>query len=259
MYQEKEIISKWNTEMYELEETGTEDIALLLSLLGKEACKVLEVACGTGRLLVPMAKAGHKVTGVDFDENMLKKISAKADGLTNICWKKADAVCDVWGTGYDAVVLAGNILFNIVADMGYSKAQEILIRKAADALLPGGHIFIDYGYTLHPERWWGENTGSRIIWQGTDSTGISGKMVLRDEHYNRETRMLRGVRCFELMLSDGSKLTEEIPYEKHFASIEQIHKWLETAGCVVEKEYGDYNGNPISDRTSRAVIWAKKM
>src|SRR5512142_1068607 len=33
---------------------------------------VLEVACGSGRLLVPLAKAGHKISGVDNSSTMLE-------------------------------------------------------------------------------------------------------------------------------------------------------------------------------------------
>src|SRR5215212_2491148 len=39
---------------------------------------VLELACGTGRLLVPMAQAGLQVTGVDIVRPMLDRARAKA-------------------------------------------------------------------------------------------------------------------------------------------------------------------------------------
>lgn len=56
-----------------------------------------------------------------------------------------DAVAnDDWGGDFDVVVLAGNILYNIVSDMDYAKAQEFLIQKAASSLVPGGYVFIEY-------------------------------------------------------------------------------------------------------------------
>ena len=42
---------------------------------------VLEVACGTGRILVPTADAGVDITGIDYSEAMLAKARQKRDGL----------------------------------------------------------------------------------------------------------------------------------------------------------------------------------
>lgn len=36
--------------------------------MGNEQKNILEVACGTGRIAVPFALAGHKVTAFDIDE-----------------------------------------------------------------------------------------------------------------------------------------------------------------------------------------------
>ena len=62
-----------------------------------------------------------------------------------------------------------------------------------------------------------------------------------------------------LLLSDGTEIRQDIPSTKHFATLEQIHQWLEDAGFIVEEEYGDYRRNPIRETTNRAIIWAKKM
>ena len=144
LFKEQSTISKWVADMYDQKVTDTEDVDFLLSVIGPAPKKILEIACGTGRILVPLAKAGHTVTGLDADEAMLAKIPPKAEGLSNICWRQADAAQAEWGTGYDVVVLAGNILYNIVSDMDYAKAQELFIQKAAKALVPGGHVYIEY-------------------------------------------------------------------------------------------------------------------
>ncbi len=38
---------------------------------------ILELGCGTGRILIPMAEEGHAVTGLDISENMLAKCRRK--------------------------------------------------------------------------------------------------------------------------------------------------------------------------------------
>ena len=243
--------------MYDYDQTDINDVEFALWIIGENPKNVLEIACGSGRILVPLAKAGHFVTGLDFDEYMLSKISAKSKEMQNITWKKSDVIKDDWGNGYDVVMLAANFLFNIIADIDYDKAQALVIQKSADALVSGGHIYIDYGYTLHPENWFG-NGGENVVWQGTDSNGNIGKMTLLDSSFDSKTGLYKFTRRFKLLLSDGTEIKQDIPSIKHFATLEQIHKWLEVSGFVVEEEYGDYNRNPISETTSRAIIWARK-
>jgi len=126
MYNEKDIIAQWNAEMYDLNETDTDDVAFALTLMGISPKRVLEIACGSGRFLVPMAKAGQNVTGLDFDDYMLDRI---ADKVTNekIEWRKADVIYDDWGTDFDVIILGANFLYNIISDMNYEQSQELMI------------------------------------------------------------------------------------------------------------------------------------
>ncbi len=265
MYNEKDIIAQWNANMYDLNETNMDDVVFALTLIGTKPKKILEIACGSGRFLIPMAKAGHTVTGLDFDEYMLGKI---ADKIANenineindgrIKWHKADVICDNWGTGFDVVILGANFLYNIVSDMNYEQAQKLMIQKSSDALTVGGHIFVDCGYTQYPEKWF-QNPDANIVWEGTDSHGNFGKMILLNSVYDTEGRINRFIRRFEMILADGSTLVQEIPSKKHFAALEQIHKWLAESGFVIEQECGDYQGHLISEITNRAIIWARKV
>lgn len=243
--------------MYDHDLTDISDVEFALSVIGKKPKRILEIACGSGRILVPLAKAEHIVTGLDFDECMLSKISAKINGMKNITWRKSDVINDDWGIGYDVVMLAANFLFNIISDMDYDKAQALVIQKSADALVSGGHIYIDYGYTLHPETWFGNST-EHVVWQGTDSKENTGKMVLLNSTFDKETGLNKFVRRFELALADGSIIKQDIPSVKHFATLDQIYNWLHLSGFDVEEEYGDYARNPISEKTNRAIIWARK-
>ncbi|HCL04442.1 MAG TPA: hypothetical protein DHW61_18880 [Lachnoclostridium phytofermentans] len=258
LFKEKPTISKWIADMYEQDATDTNDVEFLLSVIGPKPKRILEIACGSGRILVPLAKAGHVVTGLDFDSYMLSKIDSKTEGLSNIFWYKADVINDDWGNDYNIVVIAGNFLFNIISDMDYEKAQKLLIDKSAKSLVSGGIIYIDYGYTLHPEYWF-DDPSERVIWEGTDSDGNTGKMILFGSTFDKETETVKSIRRFELHCISGEIIKQDIDVVKHFATLEQIHSWLSSTGFIIEEEYGDYNCNPISETTSRAIIKARKI
>lgn len=55
-------------------------------------------------------------------------------------------------------------------------------------------------------------------------------MILLESIYDTESRINRFIRRFEMILANGSTLVQEIPSEKHFATLEQIHKWLDEGG-----------------------------
>src|SRR5688572_14229671 len=61
-------------ELYDLEHAGFfDDIDLYLRLAEVVGDPILELGCGTGRVLEPLAAAGHRVTGIDRSPPMLNR------------------------------------------------------------------------------------------------------------------------------------------------------------------------------------------
>jgi len=249
-------------------ETQAADVKFLLSTIGEHPKKVLEVGCGCGRILVQLAKAGHDVTGFDVDDDGLNEISAKACGLNNISCHRADAVHDDWGIGFDVVVLAGNILFNIEnieSGIEYKKAQELFIQKAAAALVPGGYVYIDYGpfapngRTLMRPGQSCEDDGSIYgRWEETDDAGNIEIRSMTPGVFDESTGILKFKRYLELRLLDGRIIKEESERVKHYATLEQIHSWLSDAGFTIKHEYEDYAKNPINSGSRAVIIYAQQ-
>src|SRR5690242_5035466 len=48
-----------------------DDLPLYLELARAQGRRVLEVACGSGRVVLPMARAGFEVVGIDISPHML--------------------------------------------------------------------------------------------------------------------------------------------------------------------------------------------
>ncbi len=67
---------------YELHRTPSGDVDFYVEEARKSAGPVLELGCGTGRVLVPTAEAGVDITGLDLSDTMLSKAREKRDGLT---------------------------------------------------------------------------------------------------------------------------------------------------------------------------------
>ncbi len=119
--------------------------AKLLSIFEKNghtgSLRILDAACGTGNITIPLAKAGHSVTGCDLSESMLDIASQKArkaglkipfvhqsmtelsihgkqnivnsscDGVNYL--RSASEVCGFFGSAFDILQSGGLIVFDV--------------------------------------------------------------------------------------------------------------------------------------------------
>ena len=79
----------------------------------KPGMKVLDVACGTGNLALPAARAGAVVTGVDIAPNLVRQAreNAKREGL-NIQFDEGDAEALPYDdASFDAVMTMFGAMF----------------------------------------------------------------------------------------------------------------------------------------------------
>lgn len=82
----------WDGRHYDFQNLGYEaDLPFYLSLAQSCGGPILELGCGTGRLSIPLAQAGHIVTGMDQAEHMLLTARNKAEQAhVRIRWIRKD-------------------------------------------------------------------------------------------------------------------------------------------------------------------------
>lgn len=251
----------WYAYIYEQQVIQGDEVAFILETIGKEPRNVLEVACGGGRILAPIAKAGHTATGFDIDKYALERCGQKSKQYSNARCYCADALKDNWGTDYDIAILSGNVLINIVTDGDYMDAQKLFVQKAAGALKQGGHLYLDFDCYDRIE----ETSSSNNEWvcfEGTDDRGTYGKYIVISGEYDPVTRMnITSSRRFEITPQNGEMFAYTYESLKHYPTLYQVHEWLSEAGFTVEWEYGGYDRRPIDESVigNRAIIWAKKL
>lgn len=116
----------------------------------KSACivdgKILELACGTGRILMKLAKMRFKVKGIELSEAMLDELEKKLELLRpnirkNIEYEKADIWDFTTDEKYGLIILPATTICYFVNDI--SKTVE-LFKKIYDMLEDGGRFVFDY-------------------------------------------------------------------------------------------------------------------
>ena len=118
---------------------GCEDAENYVSLLAAYGNRILELGSGTGRIVIPLAKAGFRVTGIEYEPDMIALMEKKdypRDRLTVI---RGDARNFSLGEKFDAILLSCNFLNHFT-----DAADTVSILKCCKAhLAPDGVVIID--------------------------------------------------------------------------------------------------------------------
>ncbi len=236
------------------------DLDLYLALAARADGPVLELAVGTGRVAVPLAQAGYRVTGVDLDPRMLARARRHADKAgpgtgQRLTLVEADLVglhlADA-GTFGLAFIALNSLL--VLPNRG---AQRAALRTMADHLAPGGLAVADVWIPdaedlsrfdgrillewprLDPE------TGTIVTKIGSaqhDASSASITMTTIFEEGSQGEPPRRWIRRDQLRLLSG----------------DQLRGFAEDAGLTVELLAGDYGLGPMGPGTERAILIAIK-
>jgi SAM-dependent methyltransferase len=168
---------EWNAQQAPFDHDMSEiQIERLLDLLGSQTRRVLDLGCGAGRVLAPVARAGHELTGVERDPEACEACRAMldADGLAATLVERDFLGDEGPPPGeFDAVLCLGNTLMTIWdVDLAVD-----LVRAVRDRLAPGGMFVIDDLPGLHwpevAEGYWvegvSEDGASQFIWDRRDA------------------------------------------------------------------------------------------
>lgn len=116
------------------------DVEYYLSRLGDKRLNVLEPACGNGRFMIPLLRAGHDVAGSDISADMIAvcEKNCAAEGLQPHLYT-AGLTETLQPEAFDAIVLPRGSLRQIDNEEDCART----IGAFFDGLRPGGRVVID--------------------------------------------------------------------------------------------------------------------
>lgn len=249
-------------EIYDQSETYTDDVELIQTLIqGSGHLRILEPFCGTGRILIPLAQAGHSIVGLDNAAGMLLHARQKIQRLDHDTQEKtslfqADVVEESWPENFDLVILGGNCFY----ELSSPDEQEKCIIKAASALKPGGHIYVDNNHMEGELDLSWQLPGIRAGFPtGICSDGTSVESWVETVWFDVPKRLAKFRRITKVKFPDGKGIEQEYFQQKHPVSTGEVRSWLEAHGFVIEQLCGDRKGNPYTTESDRAIFWARKL
>jgi len=256
-----DMIDRYIAEIYDQTETQRDDVALIISLIGNKPASILEPFCGHGRILIPLAESGHRVTGLDLSEQFLKSLDMRLQALpvdvqARVSFRRMDVIADEWPAGFDVVVLGANCLYELAT----AEEQMHCISAASAVLRPGGYLYLDNNHMeghLDPD-WQEPGIQDHAFPTGrcADGTVIKGTREL--SWCDVQQRLVRYRKTVEITTADGRTVRRVWEQQTHAPSTVETKTWLTAHGFVIEALWGDRHRSPYSDESGRAIFWARK-
>lgn len=230
--------------------TTTMDIGFFLDLCTKTGGPVLELMAGSGRVSVPLAKAGVSLTCVDRSPRMLSLLRRKSENLsTPPVIVEADVRDLALGSKFDLVLLPFNSFSELLTEGDQKKGLEIVRQH----LQPGGRFVC----THHNPAVRLTRVNGKLNFVGAyPLAGGSTVHFLMTEKQLNDQGLVGGFEYFEEYGSDGvlhEKSAVPLSYCLH--TREEFERLAEGAGFRVVELYGDYDCSVFDPKESPFMIW----
>jgi SAM-dependent methyltransferase len=232
---------------------GRRDAAFWSAVARRERGPVLELGCGTGRLLIPVARAGARAVGIDRSAPMLARAIARRRRLP-AARRPAIVRGDIRALpfrprAFGLVIAPYGMLQSVLAD----RDLDATLGEAARVLRRGGLLGID----LVPDLAAWEEYADRVSLRGA---GPGGRRITLIETVRQDRR--RGLTTFDdrFIERQGSRIRQHrFRLTFRSRSMKQTVARIERASFRVEAILGDYRGGPWDARADVWVVLARRL
>lgn len=244
-------------ELYDLEHNEFRgDLAFYLHSITAVGDPVLELGCGSGRLLRPIADAGYRVTGLDQSVPMLSRAQLSLRGarqrrhvtLFEGSMKEAESAP---GGPFGVVIFSLNGLLHLTTQADQRQA----LASARRAMDPRGQLLID---VLNPTLETLRSYDQGIIHEGTWARGDG---VLVDKFSARRVltadQIIHSRIWYDLISPDGMVRRVATEFELRYLHRHELELMLELTGFAEWQVYGSYELDPYDDSSNRLIFAAE--
>jgi len=257
------LVARW---WAEFDSADDQELAYFRGAIERFGEPALDIACGTGRLLIPLLAAGLDVEGADLSPDMLARAGEAAAALDLSPVLHATAMheldlprryrtiycCDSFGIG------------------GHREHDRLALQRVFEHLEPGGGIVFNHYYPYDDmdaaawARWLPENradyprpwppAGERRVAANGDEIELISRAVDLDPFRQHQTLEMRAI-----LRRDGQVVDEEtglLHENLYFA--QELLLMLEDAGFGDVTIEGRYTGRPATPVDSAVVFVGRR-
>ena len=235
-----------------------EDIVFYVQQCSPAQTPILELGCGTGRISLPLVKAGFEVVGIDASFPMLQQLQHKAVEQLSTIERKRLFYCQMdmsncaFNACFDFIICPFSAFVYLVDKSSQTKALanirshlttnglfilDFFIPNLQMMALPDDHVFHDYERKLAD----GNILKRTKTIQKTALPNVN--LITRNYYFLDENGKEKQI------------ITTKEHIQYHFPN--EFKNMLQQNGFEVLKILGDFREQPCDEKTSMAVIIAK--
>ena len=238
---------------------GRRDVPFWQSVALQSKGPVLELGCGTGRISLPLAKAGVKVVGIDRSAPMLERAARRlatmhkrqgGRGKKKLRLVRGDIrFLPFERASFKTVLAPYGILQSLVRD----KDLNATLAAVADVLAPGGLFGVD----LVPDvpNW--REYSNQIQMKGKAHGGAHLTLVESVRQDRTKHLTIFEQTYIERRGEQVRKHTFDLTFRT--LPIPTFTKRLEKACFAIEAVLGDYRGGPCDERADVWIMLARRL
>lgn len=241
---------------------GRADVPFWQRVTSRARGPVLELGSGTGRVTLPLARAGVRIVGIDRSAAMLERASRRVRAMrprARVGHRKGLVRVPRLTLGdirtlpfaphaFSMVIAPYGILQSLLSD----RALGSTLNEVARVLRPGGL----FGMDLVPDvpKW--REYRDKVQLRGRTAGGVRLTLI----ESVRQDRKRRLTVFTQRYLARRGRTTTEQAFDLRFRTlpIRQMIGRLERRGFIIEALIGDYRGRPFDERSDAWIVLARR-
>jgi SAM-dependent methyltransferase len=230
----------------------SEDINFWLNLAASHGSPILELGCGTGRVLIRLAGAGHQVYGLDRDSDMLAFLQSNCPANVKLLIHliQADMTAFHLNMGFKLIICPCNTLSTLFSNQRRSTLQCIHRHMHPSSLfgaaLPNPHLLRELPTQTNPEI------------EEIFPHPVSGHPIQVSAAWKRRRRELSVDWYYDHLFPDGQIERTAIRIKHDLAQPEAYMRELERASLHIVEIFGDFDGSRFSKDSPHLILVARK-
>ena len=241
-------------DLYDLEhDTFSDDLDLYVNLAQAAGDPILELGCGSGRVMRPLLDAGFRVTGLDRSSHMLERALERCAVPDRALFHLGSMTQADQAPGgpFGLVIIALNGLLHLPAQ----DEQRETLASARRALDPRGQLILDvfnpspqalsvFDRTFHHEGTWRDKTGERIDKFSAQQVLNANQIISSELWYDRTD-------------STGNVTRIATSHSLRYVHPFELTLLLELTGFVDWRLYGGYELEQFHSNSERLIVTAE--
>ncbi|NWF68992.1 MAG: class I SAM-dependent methyltransferase [Chloroflexi bacterium] len=235
----------------------SDDLAFYSALAAEHGGPLLEIGCGTGRVLLHLAQEGHNAHGIDKDGAMLERAQHKRAALPpdlreNIVLYQGDVLrTDEIHERYKLILLS----YNMLTHFQQQEQQSALLKRLRAWLRDDGLLVIDLP---NPAPVFASADSDALTLERTFIEPESGHLVMQQSvsTLDRARQLLHVTWVYDEISADGTLKRTFAPVVFRYYFLAELRLLLQAAGFAVDTVYGDCDGGDYDETSERLIVLA---